>query len=96
MPIVGQILLVVTLSGGSELKMERFNLNVARGFIGHHVNLHMRDGSVLVNVYVTDAKREEDNGKPAILCLIQPRKQPSRIFLREVQWMEQLNPFILA
>jgi hypothetical protein len=78
------------------MKVERFNLNVARGFIGRYVNLHMKDGSVLVNVYVTDAKREEDYGRPTILCLIQPRKQPSRIFLREVQWMEQLNPFILS
>ena len=75
--------------------MERFNLNVARAFIGHHVNLHLKDGSVLVNVYVADAKRERDSGKPAVLCITQPRKPLLRVFLREIEWMEQLNPYLL-
>ena len=75
--------------------MERFNLNVARAFIGRHVNLHLKDGSVLVNVYVADAKRERDSGKPAVLCITQPRKPLLRVFLREIEWMEQLNPYLL-
>ncbi|MCW3981465.1 MAG: hypothetical protein NWF11_08345 [Candidatus Bathyarchaeota archaeon] len=75
---------------------ERFNLNVARAFIGHHVNLHMKDGSVLVNVCVTDIKKEKYNGRPAVFCISKDGKQPSRIFLKEIQWMEQLNPFIFA
>ncbi|MCW3980272.1 MAG: hypothetical protein NWF11_02235 [Candidatus Bathyarchaeota archaeon] len=78
------------------MAVERFNLNVARAFIGHHVNLHMKDGSVLVNVCVTHIRREKDNGKPAIFCISQHGNQPSRIFLKEIQWMEQLNPFIFA
>ena len=75
--------------------MERFNLNVARAFVGRHVNLHLKDGSVLVNVYVADAKRERDSGKPAVLCITQPRKPLLRVFLREIEWMEQLNPYLL-
>ncbi len=82
--------------GWLTLGVERFNLNVARAFIGHHVNLHMRDGSVLVNVCVTDIKREKETGKPTIFCISQRGKQQSRIFLKEIQWMEQLNPFIFA
>lgn len=78
------------------LGMERFNLNVARAFIGRYVNLHLKDGSVLVNVYVTAAKREKDSGKPSVFCITQSRKPPLRIFLREIEWMEQLNPYLLV
>ncbi len=76
--------------------MERFNLNVARAFIGRHVNLHLKDGSVLVNVYVTDAKREEDSDKPAVFCIVQPKKPLLTVFLKEIDWMEQLNPYLLV
>lgn len=75
--------------------MERFNLNVARAFVGRYVNLHLKDGSVLVNVYVADAKREKDEGKPAVFCVTQPKKPLLRVFLREIEWMEQLNPHLL-
>ncbi len=73
----------------------RFNLNVARAFVGHHANLHLKDGSVLVNVYVEDAKREKASGKPTVFCVVQPEEPPIRIFLREVEWIEQLNPHLL-
>lgn len=75
--------------------MERFNLNVARSYIGRRVNLHLKDGAVLINVYVADAKREKDDGKPAVLCITQPRKPLLRILLKEIEWMEQLNPHLL-
>ncbi len=76
--------------------MERLNLNVARAFVGRRVNLHLKDGSVVVNVYVADAKREEESGKPAVFCTAKPSKRPFRIFLREIEWMDQLDHFLLA
>ena len=75
--------------------MERFNLNVAKAFIGRHVNLHLKDGSVIINVYVTDAKREEDDSRPVVFCITQSRNSTFRVFLREIEWMEQLNPHLL-
>ncbi len=75
--------------------MERFNLNVARAFVGRYVNLHLKDGSVIVNVYVTDAKREDEDSRPAIFCVTQQRKLRLRVFLKEIEWMEQLNPHLL-
>ncbi len=75
--------------------MERLNLNIARAFIGRHVNLHLKDGSVLVNVYVAEAKREDNSGKPTVLCVTKPKKPPLTVFLREIEWMEQLNPHLL-
>lgn len=76
--------------------MERINLNVARAFVGHHINLHLKDGSVLVNVLVAEAKRHEDGGRPAVFCVTQLKKPPLRVFLREIEWMEQLNPHLLV
>ena len=76
--------------------MERFNLNVARAFVGRHVNLHLKDGSVIVNVYVADAKHEKTSGKPAVLCIIQQRKPLLKVLLKEIEWMEQLNPYLLV
>jgi len=75
--------------------MERFNLNVARAYIGRQVNLHLKDGSVLVNVYVSDAKRQDENGKPTVFYAVKPRTSPSKIYLKEVEWIEQLNPFVI-
>lgn len=75
--------------------MERFNLNVAKAFVGRRVNLHLKDGSVIINVYVTDAKREEDDSRPAVFCITQSRKPTLRVFLKEIEWMEQLNPHLL-
>lgn len=76
--------------------IEYFNLNVARAFVGRYVNLHLKDGSVFVNVLVSDAKREEESGKPTIFCVVQQKKSPLRVFLREIEWMEQLNPYFLS
>lgn len=76
--------------------MERLNLNVARAFVGRHVNLHLKDGSVLVNVYVADAKREEESGKPTVFCSAKPSKRPLRILLKEIEWIDQLEHFLLA
>ncbi len=33
--------------------MENFSLNSAKSFIGKNVNLHLKDGSVIINVYLT-------------------------------------------
>jgi len=78
------------------LALERFNLNVARAFVGRHVNLHLKDGSVLVNIFVTDAKREKESGRRTVLCITQPRKPPVRFFLKEIEWIEQLNPYLFV
>jgi len=61
--------------------LERLNLNVARAFVGRHV---------------ADAKREEESGKPAVFCTAQTSKRPLRIFLKEIEWMDQLDHFLLA
>lgn len=74
--------------------MEGFNLNSARPYLGRHVNIHLKDGSVIVNVRVTMVKWD-DYRKNASLHYATPERNTSRLPLKEVEWMELLNPFLL-
>jgi hypothetical protein len=77
------------------MRIRAFNLNIARAFIGRHVNLHLKDGSVLVNILIAEAKREEESGKAAIFYVTKQKDSNSRIVLKDVSWMEQVNPHLL-
>jgi hypothetical protein len=45
------------LSG--ECEMENFSLNSAKSFLGRNVNLHLKDGAVIVNVYLKRIRKGE-------------------------------------
>ena len=79
--------------------MSRIDLNVARSHIGHKVNLHLKDGSVIVNVVVTKAGRAVYGFEPGrnILHFASSIKgKARRIPLREIEWMEPLSSFFAA
>ncbi|MEE8632830.1 MAG: hypothetical protein V3T10_05985 [Candidatus Bathyarchaeia archaeon] len=80
--------------GAMLMGVRRFNLNAARAFVGRNVNLHLRDGSVLVNVYVADAKREMESGKPAIFYRSRSKRPSLKLLLRDVDWMEKVSPLL--
>ena len=69
----------------------RLYLNSARLYVGRHVNLHLRDGSVVVNVRVTSVERN-GSGKKTYLRYATPEVSASVVPLKEVDWMEPLNP----
>ncbi len=74
--------------------MHRIDLNVARSHIGHKVNLHLRDGSVIINVLVTKAGRRLHGFEPnrSVLHFVSSiRGKVSRIPLNEVEWMEPVE-----
>ena len=76
------------------VKMRRFDLNLARSHIGRRVNLHLKDGSVIINVLITEAKRDgrKYGGEIAILsCVTKPKKRKIKIPLKEVEWIKPLN-----
>lgn len=77
------------------MRIRAFNLNIARAFIGRHVNLHLKDGSVLVNILIAEARHEENSGKPAVFYVSKLRKTNLKIVLKDVSWMEQVNPHLL-
>ena len=74
--------------------VRRFNLNAARAFVGRNVNLHLRDGSVLVNVYVSFAKLEMESWKPAIFYISRSKRPSLKLLLRDVDWMEKVSPLL--
>lgn len=39
--------------------MEHFSLNSAKSFLGKNVNLHLKDGSVIINVQLTGLRKGE-------------------------------------
>jgi hypothetical protein len=79
--------------------MNRIDLNVARSHIGHKVNLHLKDGSVIVNVIVTKAGRAVYGFEPnrSVLHFASSmRGRVSKIPLKEVEWMEPLGNYLAS
>ena len=71
--------------------MESFSANSARSFIGRNVNLHLKDGAVIINVQLTKLfKGVGKNNNLIEYALIRNRKA-TRIPLKHVAWAESLN-----
>jgi hypothetical protein len=74
--------------------MLRFDLNWARSNIGRKVNLHLKDGSVIVNVLITKAFRS--NRQSSVLYYTSPlRNKLGKVHLREIAWAERLDSHLL-
>jgi hypothetical protein len=71
--------------------VESFSLNSARSFIGKNVNLHLKDGAVIVNVHLKSIKK--DNFRKGNLIEYTPygNCKVTLISLRSVAWAELLN-----
>ena len=52
--------------------MESFSVNSAKSFLGKHVNLHLKDGAVIVNVQLTSIKKN-DYGKGRLIEYVAER-----------------------
>jgi hypothetical protein len=71
--------------------MESFSLNSAKSFLGKNVNLHLKDGAVIVNVHLVRIRKGEV-GKARLLEYVPyGNEKISRIPLRFVAWAELLN-----
>jgi len=75
--------------------MLRFDLNWARSNIGHKVNLHLKDGSVIVNVLITKALRKTRQNS-ALYYVVPVKNKTIKVFLNEIAWAERLNSYLLA
>jgi hypothetical protein len=71
--------------------MEGFNVNTAKSILGRNVNLHLKDGSVIVNVLLAEIQKDEFRGKTLIKCVPYRRKNMFKIPLKSVAWTELLN-----
>jgi hypothetical protein len=75
--------------------MESFCLNSAKSFIGKNVNLHLKDGTVIINVRLTDI-RKSDLGKESLVEFVPYGGCKSgQIPLKRIAWAEMLNLTLL-
>jgi hypothetical protein len=71
--------------------MENFSLNSAKSFLGKNVNLHLKDGSVIINVQLTRI-RKGDLGKGKLVEYVPfGNRKLVRIPLRSIAYAEMLN-----
>jgi len=71
--------------------MERFGMNTAKSLLGKNVNLHLKDGSVIVNVLLSKIEKDEYERKAFVECVPYGDRNAFRIALKSVAWAEMLN-----
>jgi len=71
--------------------MEMFSLNVARSFLGKNVNLHLKDGSVIVNVQLSEILKDDFKRENFVKCVPYGRRSAMTVPLKSIAWAELLN-----
>jgi hypothetical protein len=71
--------------------MERFGMNTAKSFLGKNVNLHLKDGSVIINVLLAEVQKDEFRRESLVKCVPYGRRNALRVPLRNIAWAELLN-----
>ena len=71
--------------------MESFSANSARSFIGRNVNLHLKDGAVIINVQLTKLLKGEGKNNNLIEYSPPGNHKATRVLLRNIAWAEMLN-----
>jgi len=71
--------------------MKGFSMNTAKSLLGRNVNLHLKDGSVIVNVLLAEIQKGEFKRKAFIKCVPYGRKNTLRIPLKTIAWAKLLN-----
>ena len=70
--------------------MENFSVNSAKSYIGKNVNLHLKDGAVIINVQLIGIRK--GSGKNSLIEYTPyGNRRTTRIPLRNVAWAEMLN-----
>jgi hypothetical protein len=71
--------------------MESFSLNSAKSYLGKNVNLHLKDGAVIVNVHLTRIRKGELGRGKLLEYIPYGNRKVARVPLRNVAWAELLN-----
>jgi hypothetical protein len=71
--------------------LENFSLNSAKSFLGKNVNLHLKDGAVIVNVQLINIKKGEYGKRKLIEYKAYGNRKHNIIPLRNIAWAELLN-----
>jgi hypothetical protein len=77
--------------------MEGFSVNTARSFLGRNVNLHLKDGSVIVNVQLSEILRDDFRRENVLTCVAFGKRSAFKVPLKSIAYAELLNlNFILT
>jgi hypothetical protein len=71
--------------------MENFSLNSAKSFLGKNVNLHLKDGAVIINVQLTGIRKSEFGKGSMVEYVPYGNRKTACISLRTIAWAELLN-----
>jgi hypothetical protein len=71
--------------------MEGFGLNTARSFLGRNVNLHLKDGSVIINVQLAGIMKDEFRRDNLVTCVPYGNRATLRVPIKNIAWAELLN-----
>jgi hypothetical protein len=72
--------------------MEKFSLNMAKSLLGRNVNLHLKDGSVIVNVRLIGIFEDDFGRRRLVECVPYRGNQKTlRIPLKSIAWAELIN-----
>lgn len=71
--------------------MKGFNLNTVKSLLGRNVNLHLKDGSVIVNVNLTEIQGSNFDGEAFLRCVPYGTKNSLKVPLQKIAWAERLN-----
>jgi hypothetical protein len=72
--------------------MEQFSLNMAKSLLGRNVNLHLRDGSVIINVQLTEIQKDEFNRENfRKICSLWKWKIFQNTTEKHCMWAELIN-----
>ena len=70
--------------------MENFSVNSAKSFIGKNVNLHLKDGAVIINVQLMGIHKASGKNN-FVEYTPYGNRRSIRMPLRDVAWAELLN-----
>jgi|GEM_PF-1092329 len=73
----------------------RFNLKSLRRFMGSRVNLHLRDGSVIVNVLLTQLQNQGNSHLLDYKVHEQTGSKTFQVAVNEIDWMEKVPKELL-
>jgi hypothetical protein len=71
--------------------MEKFSVNTAKSFLGKNVNLHLKDGSVIINVFLKEIQKDDLRRENFIRYTPYGRRNKFKIPLKSIAWAELLN-----
>ena len=77
-------------------KMERFHVNSAKSFLGKNVNIHLKDGSVIINVQLSQIKKNENKKENYITYVPYGNRKAFMVPIKNIAWAEPLNLSLIS